>query len=225
MIRVLVTARSTIARAGLESLVRASAALKLAESEDQAEVLLSDNADIEEITLPAVLLLDTADAALVTTALRSGIRGVLSSQATPEEIEAAIQAVNAGLTVLAPESLPDLLPESRARRSPHGAAQRPRTGSPRPDRRRPEQQADRPSPKHLRTHRQNPRSRDTGEISEADPKPNGSRLASRIRRGLVTLCLQNRTHAQRPDLRSQKLASHPSRRTILQRTPSHRSNS
>jgi DNA-binding NarL/FixJ family response regulator len=91
--------------AELETVVRASASLQLVESEDQAEVLLSDNQE-DHNGLHTVLLLDTADSAQVSAALRSGIRGVLSREATPEEIESAIQAVNAGLIVLTPESMP-----------------------------------------------------------------------------------------------------------------------
>jgi DNA-binding NarL/FixJ family response regulator len=90
--------------AELESVVRSSANLQLAESEDQADVMLTDDEAAEQNGLPTVLLLDTADSAQVSSALRSGIRGVLSREATLEEIESAIQAVNAGLIVL--ESLP-----------------------------------------------------------------------------------------------------------------------
>ena len=90
--------------AELESVVRLSANLQLAESEDEAEVMLTDNEAAEQNGLPTVLLLDTADSAQLSSALRSGIRGVLSSDATLEEIESAIQAVNAGLIVLS--SLP-----------------------------------------------------------------------------------------------------------------------
>lgn len=100
MIRVFVSSLA------LESLVRASAALELVESEEQAEVLLSDNEETEQTGLPTVLLLDTPDPARASAALRSGIRGVLSREATPEEIESAIQAVNAGLIVLTPEAIP-----------------------------------------------------------------------------------------------------------------------
>lgn len=131
MIRVLVAARSSLVRAGLESVVRSSSALQLAgaldlalvnSAEFQADVLLIEAGDIqpdrlpvltEELSLPVVLLLDTADAALLNSALRSGVRAVISREATPEEIESAIQAVHAGLIVIAAESLPDLLLDAR----------------------------------------------------------------------------------------------------------------
>ena len=124
MIRVLVAARSSVVRAGLESVVRSSSSLQLAGAVDlalvnsadiQADVLLLEADDVqqEEHALPVVLLLDTSDAALVNSALRSGVRAVISKEATPEEIESAIQAVNAGLIVIAPESLSDLLQDVR----------------------------------------------------------------------------------------------------------------
>ena len=124
MIRVLVAARSSVVRAGLESVVRSSSSLQLAGAVDlalvnstdiQADVLLLEADDIqqEELALPVVLLLDTSDMALVNSALRSGVRAVISKDAAPEEIESAIQAVNAGLVVIARESLPDLLQDAR----------------------------------------------------------------------------------------------------------------
>jgi len=124
VIRVLVAARSSVVRAGLESVVRSSSSLQLAGAVDlalvnsadiQADVLLLEADDIqqEELALPVVLMLDTSDAALLNSALRSGVRAVISREATPEEIESAIQAVNAGLIVIAPESLPDLLQDVR----------------------------------------------------------------------------------------------------------------
>ena len=124
MIRVLVAARSSVVRAGLESVVRSSSSLQLAGAVDwalvnssdfQADVLLLDADDMhqEDVSLPVVLLLDASDTGLVNSALRSGARAVISREATPDEIESAIQAVNAGLIVIAPESLPDLLQEVR----------------------------------------------------------------------------------------------------------------
>jgi DNA-binding NarL/FixJ family response regulator len=140
VIRVLVAARSSVARAGLETVVRSSASLELAGAMDwamlsakmtavnfeadvfEADVVVIDAGDLqpdglslltEGISPPVVMLLDTADTALVSAALRSGIRGAISREATPEEIESAIQAANAGLVVIAAGSLPDLLRGAR----------------------------------------------------------------------------------------------------------------
>ena len=124
MIRVVVAARSSVVRAGLESVVRSSSSLELAGSLDwalinsaefEADVLLMDPGDVlpEQSSQPAVLLLDTSDAALVSAALRSGIRGVISREATSEEIESAIQAVHAGLVAITAGSLTELLRDIR----------------------------------------------------------------------------------------------------------------
>jgi NarL family two-component system response regulator YdfI len=115
-IRVLVAARSNVVRAGLESVVRTSRSLELAGVIDwallgsidgaQADVLLLDSSDtaLVDLPLPVVQMLDISDGALVNAALRSGIRGVISQDATPREIEGALHAVAAGLVVIAPEA-------------------------------------------------------------------------------------------------------------------------
>lgn len=128
MIRVLVVSRSSVIRAGLESLVRSIPSLEfagiveashLATSDFSGDVLLieaGDSSDYEwpvlaDLPIPVVLLLDSADSALISSALRSGIRGAISLDATPEEIEGAVHAVNAGLVVTTPASLAELLPD------------------------------------------------------------------------------------------------------------------
>ncbi len=112
VIRVLIIARSGIVRAGLESLVRSSASLAIAE-EASADVLLVDGngGALESPSLPAVALVDVADASAVNSVVRSGVRGVISRDAGTEEIEAAIHAVHAGLVVVPLEFLQQLLPE------------------------------------------------------------------------------------------------------------------
>ena len=124
-IRVLVAARSNVVRAGLESVVRTSRFLELAGAIDwalidsidgaQADVLLIDSGDaaFADLPLPVVQMLDTSDGALVNAALRSGVRGVISQDATPQEIEGALHAVAAGLVVIAPEALSALLASAR----------------------------------------------------------------------------------------------------------------
>ncbi len=121
MIRVMVAARSSVVRAGLESVVRSSSSLQLVGSIDWALVNSAEfDADIllieaggalpERTSEPTVVLIDTS---LVNAALQAGIRGVLSREASPEEIESAIQAVHAGLVVLPAGSLPNILPDVR----------------------------------------------------------------------------------------------------------------
>jgi DNA-binding NarL/FixJ family response regulator len=124
VIRVVVAARSSVVRAGLESVVRSSSSLQLAgaldwalinSAEFEADVLLLEGEEVlpEQWSVPVVLLTDTSDATLVSAALRSGIRGVISREASPEEIESAIQAVNAGLVIIEGGSLSALLRELR----------------------------------------------------------------------------------------------------------------
>jgi DNA-binding NarL/FixJ family response regulator len=64
--------------------------------------------------LPVILLLDATDSNLVTMALRSGARGAISGDATPQEIDGAVHAVYAGLAVLMPVSLAEILPDAPA---------------------------------------------------------------------------------------------------------------
>jgi DNA-binding NarL/FixJ family response regulator len=97
------------------------AASRLAPSELSGDVLLIEEGDareddwrvIADLPIPSVLLVDTADSVLVRCALRSGIRGVISWDATPPEIEGAVHAVNAGLVVTTPAPLAEFLPDSQ----------------------------------------------------------------------------------------------------------------
>jgi two-component system, NarL family, response regulator YdfI len=129
VIRVLVGARSNIVRAGLESLVRSIPSLEFAgtmdlsqtPSEISGDVLLIEIGDsrdhewrvLADLQIPTVLLLDSTDSALVSSALRAGIRGAIQADATAEEIEGAVYAVHAGLVVTHVASLADLLPEAQ----------------------------------------------------------------------------------------------------------------
>jgi len=77
----------------------------------EAEPGEADWAAYADVPIPSVWLMDLADANAVSAALRAGIRGVISRDATAEEIEAAAQAVHAGLMVAAPAAMLELLPE------------------------------------------------------------------------------------------------------------------
>jgi DNA-binding NarL/FixJ family response regulator len=87
----------------------------------QADVLLLEAGDIQPdrvrvlggLPLPAVLLIDMPDPALVAAALAAGVRGVLSREATTEEIEAAVHAVSVGLVVVGGTELPAMLPPAQ----------------------------------------------------------------------------------------------------------------
>lgn len=129
MIRVLVASRSNIVRAGLESLVRSIPSLEFAgtmdifqtPSETSGDVLVIEIGDfrdpewrvLSDLPIPAVLLFDSTDSTLVSSALRAGIRGVIPVDATPEEIEGAVHAVHVGLVVTSVASLSELLPDAQ----------------------------------------------------------------------------------------------------------------
>jgi two-component system, NarL family, response regulator YdfI len=122
VIRVLLASQS----AELESAIRSSASLEFAGRVDRplagtdlaADVLLLeveagqeyDWRALADLPIPVVLLLDPSNSAVFNSVLRAGIRGVLSGDATPQEIESALQAVYVGLVVTAPEFLAGLHP-------------------------------------------------------------------------------------------------------------------
>lgn len=136
MIRVLVASASSVVRAGLEAMIDRSPALTLAGSapgpesvaflqrieELQPEVILveldrRDEAAWNELLMiaarlssPAIVLLaDDVQGAWAVEALRSGVRALISREAGPEEIGAAIEAAAAGLTALDPQIAESLL--------------------------------------------------------------------------------------------------------------------
>jgi two-component system, NarL family, response regulator YdfI len=128
MIRVLVGARPGVVRAGMERLIRSIASLEFAGAVDVLDVGLGDlhgdvllmdgrepvEAEIGDLSIPVVLLSGSGEAGVVSAALRAGVRGVISWDATAEEIEGAIYAVNAGLAVIPAGWMVELLPEEAA---------------------------------------------------------------------------------------------------------------
>jgi two-component system, NarL family, response regulator YdfI len=127
VIRVLVSSQSSVRRAGLESLVTASATLMLVGSSPgvatavfaqqindlQPDVMLVDlgGQDDEAIvnllalgtksqTLATVALMDITQGSWAVEALHSGLRAILPREALAEEIVAAVEAAAAGLIVL-----------------------------------------------------------------------------------------------------------------------------
>lgn len=108
----------------MEALIRSSAVLEFAGRVDapmagtdlSADVLLVqadageeyDWRALAELPIPIVLLLHPSNSPALSSVLRAGIRGVLSWDATPQEIESALIAVSAGLVVTAPEFLEGL---------------------------------------------------------------------------------------------------------------------
>jgi NarL family two-component system response regulator YdfI len=122
MISVHIVASSAVVRAGLEAVLCSSPAIELAEDETTAEVLLAAPSQLTEdritslsnYSLPVVVLTDLPEAPLLAAALRANIRAVLSPEATPEEILAAVASAAAGLVTLQPGALDLLAQGSRA---------------------------------------------------------------------------------------------------------------
>jgi NarL family two-component system response regulator YdfI len=131
LIRVLVSAKSAIVRAGLESVVRADSRFELvgegyrdgdavrAAREYSPDVVLLEPAELSAHALAAihqpgapafVLLLDAPTRNELRRLLTSGVRAVLLRDASPQEIVAAMEAAADGLALLSQEFLELLLP-------------------------------------------------------------------------------------------------------------------
>ena len=136
MSRVLVAADRLIVRAGLESIIRTNPVLQLVGSSDNGDSLIKQVEDLQpdvvllewsalddelmsekllawlpELSPPAfVVLADNSDNDWVTDVLSKGVRAILPRSATADEIVAAIVAAAAGLVVLHPDIVFDLLP-------------------------------------------------------------------------------------------------------------------
>jgi DNA-binding NarL/FixJ family response regulator len=138
MIRVLIVASSSISQSGLENLLRASTSLQLVGvlsnlgqlseqvEELQPDVIIAEITDqdrtlpeeilklSEEAPVAIVLLVENLNTERDQDAFRNGVRAVLPRNMTPAGIIAAVEAVAAGLAVLLPEVLDNLLRESIA---------------------------------------------------------------------------------------------------------------
>ena len=136
MIRVLIGARSEVARAGLASLLTADPMFQvvgtfsiddaLTRVEDlQPEIVLLDLDSPSDESLSAaiqsggalvnssVMILTEDPESLAVDVLGSGLRAILPRYATPEEIIAAIQAAVTGLVALHPEVFDSMLSRIR----------------------------------------------------------------------------------------------------------------
>ncbi len=104
MTRVAIDAPSAIVQAGIEALLRPYAEIQVVDSGADVVVALVESAGELSLgsTAPTVVLIDDAGQGLLRIA---GVRGVLSSDCSGEELAAAIQAAAAGLVVLHPREL------------------------------------------------------------------------------------------------------------------------
>ena len=141
MIRTLIAAASPVVRAGLEALLTRSASVAVVgvsagesladdiEAHEPQVVLFAVDAresspaiasrialtpDAISRTPAVVLLADAPNAAWAADALRSGARGVLPSDATPNEIVAALEAAAVGLVTLPAELAAEMTSALRA---------------------------------------------------------------------------------------------------------------
>ena len=119
MIRVAIAAASPVVRAGLESLVVSSAGMELAGAFADTHGLEALRPDVvlaagveapESDGIPIVLLASEAQPVFSAERFQAGVRAVLPPDATPAAIIAALDAVAAGLAVIAPLELDALLP-------------------------------------------------------------------------------------------------------------------
>lgn len=119
MIRVAIVAPSPVVRAGLESLVLSSAGMESAGAFADTrglealrpDVLLVAGAEPPESDgVPIVVLASEAQPVFSAERFQAGVRAILPPDASPAAILAALDAVAAGLAVIAPLELDALLP-------------------------------------------------------------------------------------------------------------------
>jgi two-component system, NarL family, response regulator YdfI len=134
VIRVFIVAPSAVSRAGLRSMLAEAgvepigsvpdlANLDETLPESEPDILLVDGmydgaetlrgvpaiADVAD-QVPVVLLVDQADQPEVAQALRNGVRAVLPREISAPQLQAALQAVAAGLTVIHPAEVGVFMP-------------------------------------------------------------------------------------------------------------------
>jgi DNA-binding NarL/FixJ family response regulator len=101
MIRVRIETTSAVTRAGLEALLASRPEIEVVDSALEADVVLSETLEISALEIsqssaPVVLLGDVTPRE----GLRAGARAVLSRDASPAQIAAALQAAAAGLVAV-----------------------------------------------------------------------------------------------------------------------------
>ena len=130
MIRVFIVASSSMARSGLEPLLRGDARFEIIGggstlsavelSGRRPDLVLMDVREAGNSLsqfrftegLPIVLLADDLNRSELRSALRRGVKAIVGSQSSQREIAAALEAAAAGLTTLGPEEMDVLLPAS-----------------------------------------------------------------------------------------------------------------
>jgi DNA-binding NarL/FixJ family response regulator len=140
--RVFILSASPLARSGIENLLaargvsvvgRAASLESLFEQIMDVEpdaVLMDASGDNSDAALdvlvssdlatetPVILLTDHSRPGWTAEALRSGVRAILPSDVSPDQLAAALHAVIAGLVVVHPSEIPAALPQGAAALSP-----------------------------------------------------------------------------------------------------------
>jgi len=118
VIRLAIAAESAVVRAGLEALARSHSGIELAGAYSDLSAVETLRPDVVLAALPleelspgltTVLLTNDPQPVWTLEAFRLGVRGLLSPDASAEEILAAVEAAASGLAVVDPRELETLL--------------------------------------------------------------------------------------------------------------------
>jgi DNA-binding NarL/FixJ family response regulator len=103
LIRVRILSSSAIARAGFESLLAASEGIEVVDSISDADVVLREDLPDAFVTTGATPIVVITEDPFTRQALHGGVRAILSRDAAPEQIVAALYAAAAGLIAVPAE--------------------------------------------------------------------------------------------------------------------------
>ena len=104
MIRVWIETSSAVTRAGFESLLEGDERIEVVDSPLEADVILREELPAAPETPGTVPIVVVTDGPVSPRAFHSGVRAILSREAAPEQIAAALYAVCAGLIAMPAES-------------------------------------------------------------------------------------------------------------------------
>ncbi len=104
MTRVWIETSSAVTRAGFKSLLESDERIDVVDSALEADVILREELPVAPETPGAVPIVVVSDGPVSPRAFQGAVRAILSRDAAPEQIVAALQAVSAGLIALPAES-------------------------------------------------------------------------------------------------------------------------
>jgi len=103
VIRVWIETSSAAARAGFKSLLESDGRIEVVQSPSEADVILREELPIAHESSEGVPIVVVGDSPVSLRAFQGGVRAILSREAAPEQIVAALHAVSAGLIALPAE--------------------------------------------------------------------------------------------------------------------------